>query len=36
MFFEAYNKARGTKFKILGLKGEKTAMKLIKKMRTRH
>ena len=36
MFFEAYNKARGTKFKILGLKGEKTAMKLIKKMRTKH
>ena len=34
-FFAAYNKARGTKFKILGCKGEHAAMKLIKKSRTK-
>lgn len=34
-FFVAYNKARGTKFKLLGCKGMKTAMKLIKKSRTK-
>jgi len=33
-FFVAYNKARGTKFKILGCKGQKAAMKLIKKSRS--
>ncbi len=33
-FFVAYNKARGTKFKLLGVKDAKTAMKLIKKTRT--
>jgi inorganic pyrophosphatase len=32
-FFSAYNKAKGRKFKILGCKGQKTAMKLIKKSR---
>lgn len=32
-FFVAYNKARGTKFKLLGVKGENAAMKLIKKSR---
>jgi inorganic pyrophosphatase len=32
-FFVAYNKARGTKFKLLGCKDMKTAMKLIKKSR---
>jgi inorganic pyrophosphatase len=32
-FFIAYNKARGTKFKLLGCKDMKTAMKLIKKSR---
>ena len=32
-FFVAYNKARGKKFKLLGVKGMKTAMKLIKKSR---
>ena len=30
-FFVAYNKARGTKFKLLGVKDAKVAMKLIKK-----
>lgn len=34
-FFEAYNKARGTKFKILDCKGAKAAMKLIKKSRAK-
>jgi inorganic pyrophosphatase len=34
-FFVAYNKARGTKFKLLGCKGMNTAMKLIKKSRTK-
>ncbi len=34
-FFTAYNKARGKKFKILGVKGAGTAMKLIKKSRTK-
>jgi inorganic pyrophosphatase len=32
-FFVAYNKERGKEFKLLGCKGEKTAMKLIKKSR---
>jgi inorganic pyrophosphatase len=32
-FFVAYNKARGTKFKILGCRDAKAAMKLIKKSR---
>jgi inorganic pyrophosphatase len=32
-FFVAYNKARGKKFKLLGCKDTKTAMKLIKKSR---
>jgi len=32
-FFVAYNKARGKKFKLLGVKGMNTAMKLIKKSR---
>ncbi len=34
-FFIAYNKARGKKFKILGCKDADTAMKLIKKSRTK-
>jgi inorganic pyrophosphatase len=34
-FFSAYNKARGKKFKILGCKGEKAAMKLVKKSRVK-
>ncbi len=34
-FFIAYNKARGKKFKILGLKDADAAMKLIKKTRTK-
>ena len=34
-FFVAYNKARGKKFKILGVKGAEAAMKLIKKSRTK-
>jgi len=34
-FFVAYNKARGTKFKLLGVKGTNTAMKLIKRTRTK-
>ncbi|HZP22729.1 MAG TPA: inorganic diphosphatase [Terriglobales bacterium] len=34
-FFVAYNEARGTKFKLLGCKNMKTAMKLIKKSRTK-
>jgi inorganic pyrophosphatase len=34
-FFVAYNKARGKKFKLLGCKDAKTAMKLIKKTRTK-
>jgi inorganic pyrophosphatase len=34
-FFVAYNKARGKKFKILGVKGADAAVKLIKKTRTR-
>ncbi len=34
-FFTAYNKARGKKFKILGVKGAGTAMKLIKQSRTK-
>ncbi len=34
-FFVAYNKARGTKFKLLGVKGADTAMKLIKKTRVK-
>lgn len=32
-FFVAYNKARGTKFKLLGVKDAETAMKLIKRTR---
>ena len=32
-FFVAYNKARGKKFKLLGVKNAETAMKLIKKTR---
>jgi inorganic pyrophosphatase len=34
-FFVAYNKARGKKFKLLGCKDTKTAMKLIKKSRVK-
>jgi len=34
-FFVAYNKARGKKFKLLGCKNAATAMKLIKKTRTK-
>jgi|SRR5579863_841210 len=34
-FFVAYNKARGKKFKLLGCKSMKTAMKLIKKSRVK-
>lgn len=34
-FFVAYNKARGTKFKLLGVKGAEAAMKLIKKTRVK-
>jgi len=34
-FFVAYNEARGKKFKLLGCKDMKTAMKLIKKARTK-
>ncbi len=34
-FFVAYNEARGTKFKLLGCKDMKTAMKLIKKSRVK-
>lgn len=34
-FFIAYNKARGKKFKTLGVKDAETAMKLIKKTRTK-
>jgi inorganic pyrophosphatase len=34
-FFVAYNKARGRKFKILGCKDAKTAIKLIKRTRTK-
>jgi len=34
-FFVAYNKARGKKFKVLGCRNAKTAMKLIKKTRVR-
>ena len=34
-FFVAYNKARGTKFKLLGVKDAKVAMKLIKKTRVK-
>lgn len=34
-FFVAYNKARGTKFKLLGVKNANAAMKLIKKTRTK-
>jgi inorganic pyrophosphatase len=34
-FFVAYNKERGKKFKLLGCKGMNTAMKLIKKSRTK-
>jgi len=34
-FFVAYNKARGTKFKLLGIRDAKTAMKLIKKTRVK-
>jgi len=34
-FFVAYNKARGTKFKLLGVKNADAAMKLIKKTRTK-
>ena len=35
-FFVAYNKARGTKFKLLGVKSAETALKLIKKTRVRN
>jgi inorganic pyrophosphatase len=34
-FFVAYNNARGTKFKLLGVKGADTAIKLIKKTRVK-
>jgi inorganic pyrophosphatase len=34
-FFVAYNKARGTKFKLLGVRDAKVAMKLIKKTRVK-
>ena len=34
-FFVAYNKARGKKFKLLGVKDAETAMKLIKKTRVK-
>jgi inorganic pyrophosphatase len=34
-FFVAYNKARGTKFKLLGVKNANAALKLIKKTRTK-
>lgn len=34
-FFVAYNKARGTKFKLLGVKSADVAMKLIKKTRVK-
>ncbi len=34
-FFVAYNKARGRKFKVLGCKDAETAIKLIKKTRTK-
>ncbi len=34
-FFVAYNKARGRKFKLLGVKDAETAMKLIKKTRVK-
>jgi inorganic pyrophosphatase len=34
-FFVAYNKARGTKFKLLGVKDANAAMKLIKKTRVK-
>ena len=34
-FFVAYNKARGKKFKLLGVKDAEAAMKLIKKTRTK-
>lgn len=34
-FFVAYNKARGTKFKLLGVKNAKAAIKLIKRTRVK-